>query len=236
MHLISPRLAIVDGTHLCLLPSSDDISIGGGGSGGREKDDNLQTSVHSNIRNDNLQLVAENVDRKECMFMTAPALHLSSVYKVYDNDGEFISCSTKDRSAEKSNAADEPSTSSSADHKEERQQLMQMPIETIRLRTSDIKSSNNNSNTENYRYIHATSCCCRGKDESASSRLPIKVTVCDDEILDEGIIRLSSDNSHIEVCLPSPMNSDHHLGSGEDEECKLYGGEHYNIMMDDNND
>ena len=170
MHLISPRLAIVDGTHLCLLPSSDDISIGGG-SGGREKDDNLQTSVHSNIRNDNLQLVAENVDRKECMFLTVPALSLSSVYKVYDNDGEFISCSTKDRSAEKSYDADEPSTSS-ADHKEERQQLMQMPIETIRLRASDITSSNNNNTTENYRFIHSTSCCCRDKEESAASRLP----------------------------------------------------------------
>jgi len=201
MSCISPRISIVDGTHLCLLPSSGNVlndSVLGGSS---EKNQHQQTHVAI----DDMHHINEES-------INIPAVPLSSICNVY-NGGEYISfCSSGDDTAAgdiKINR-EKISTSSSSSNKNN---LHELPIETIQIPTSDI------SNAE-YRFIHSTSLI------NSTNNVPLRIVVSDD--LDEA--NVSVNNKHVKVSLPSFTSSDE-LISPYGDECKvIYGGEHYNII------
>jgi len=205
MSYISPRISIVDGTHLCLLPSSGNVlndSVLGGSS---EKNQHQQTHVAI----DDMHHINEES-------INIPAVPLSSICNVY-NGGEYISCVLgDDTTAEDIHIGSKPQVSKSTSSAD-KNNLHKLPIETIQIQTSNISNAK-------YRFIHSTSII----NNDSTNNLPLRIVASDD--LDEGII--SVNNKHVKVCLPSFTSSDEHLVSprfGDDEERKVYGGEYYNI-------
>ena len=223
---ISPRLSIVDGTHLCLLPS---LSCYDAESGSGHDGRGVSETKHTDGNNDKLQKMDEDEDDVDRIIITVPALPLSSICNIYD--GEYMSCLVEDgcehmtcvnnqkttrTSAEKESTSDAPSAA--------------LQVESISLRASDI------INTD-YSFIHSTSLV-----NGSNTTLPLRVT-CDE--VDEGImILIKGDNyvTHVEVCLPSFTSFDNngissYVGRHKgDDEGKTYGGEHYNINLIEDSD
>ena len=204
MNYLPPRISIVDGTYLCLLPSSDNMLNGSVGGGSSEKNQHQQT----HIANDDV-----NHTNEDSIINIPAVLPLSSICNIYS--GEYISCCLGDDTTAGDIQIDREKMTSSSDTNI----LHELPIETIQIRTSDV------SNAE-YRFIHSTS--LNNNNGSTANSLPLRIVVSD--ILDEGIVTVN--NKHVKVCLPSFTSSDEHLVSprfGDDEERKVYGGEYYNI-------
>jgi len=143
-----------------------------------------------------------------------PAVPLSSICDIYN--GEYISCSVVDDTAGEDNIDREKISTSSADNNNN---LHELP-KTTQIHTSDISNAQ-------YRFIHSTSIITN--NGSTTSNIPLRVEVCDD--LHEGEVSVSN-NKNVKVTLPSFTASDEHMSS-QYEECKVYGGEHYNIAKDD---
>jgi len=212
MSYISPRISIVDGTHLCLLPSCNNVlnsSVGGGSS---EKNQHQQT--HVAIAND-----VHHTNKGQTI--NIPAVPLSSICNIY-NGGEYVSCCLGDYTAAGDIHIGSKRPQLSKSTSANKNNLHELPIETIQIQISDVSNAQ-------YRFIHSTS--LNNDNDSTANNLPLRVVVSDD--LDEGII--SVNNKLVKVCLPSFTTSDDHIlptQYGEDD-CKVYGGKYYNITNDD---
>ena len=208
MSYISPRISIVDGTHLlCLLPSSNNVLNSSDSGSSSEEKQHQQTHV----TNDDVH----HTNNEEGQTINIPAVPLSSICNIYS--GEYISCVSGDDIATGDiNINSKPQVSNSSDNNN----LHELPIETMQIHTSDISNAQ-------YRFIHSTSLI---NDVSTPNNVPLRVVVCDD--LDEGIV--SVNNNHVKVTLSSFTTSDEMSAQhGDEDDCKIYGGEHYNIVNDD---
>ena len=207
MNYISPRISIVDGTHLCLLPSSNDVLNGSGGGGSSEKNQHQQIHVANDMHRTN------NKDQT----INIPAVPLSSICNIYN--GEYISCSSGDDTATGDINIDRGQLSKSSCDKNN---LHELPIEAIQIQTSDITNAQ-------YRFIHSTSLI--NNNGSTANNLPLRIVVSDD--LEES--EVSTNNKHVKVTLPSFTSFGEHISAQykDEDECKIYGGEHYNITNDD---
>jgi len=149
-----------------------------------------------------------------------PAVPLSSICNVY-NGGEYISfCSSGDYTARDIQINSKPQVSKSTSSAD-KNNLHKLPIETIQIQTSNISNAK-------YRFIHSTSII----NNDSTNNLPLRIVASDD--LDEGIV--SVNNNQVKVCLPSFTSSDEHIVSTQymdEDDCKVYGGGHYNIANDD---
>ena len=103
---ISPRLSIVDGTHLCLLPplSCYDAESGSGHDGRGSNE-----TKHTDGNNDKLQNMDEDEDDVD-RIITVPALPLSLFRNIYD--GEYMSCLVEDGDAHMTCANNQKATTS----------------------------------------------------------------------------------------------------------------------------
>ena len=211
MNYISPRISIVDGTHLCLLPSSNNVSNGNVGDGSSEKIHHKQTRV----ANDDVHHINEG------QTINIPAVPLSSTCDIYN--GEYISCSSGgDTTGDIRIDSEDIATSSSSD---KNNLLNELPIETIQIQTSDISNAQ-------YRFIHSTSLI---NNNGSTNYLPLRIAVSDD--LEEG--EVSVNHKQVKVTLPSFTTSDEHEVTTQyrnEDVCKVYGGEYYDITNDDRND
>ncbi|KAL7529131.1 hypothetical protein ACHAXR_005615 [Thalassiosira sp. AJA248-18] len=199
---VAVSIAVVDGTYICLLPSSD------------SEENHPRASAVSSRRgsgsgNDKSHPTDEVDDDGE-VYITVPALPLSFLADFFDKV-----CTTFPGLDE-----DDDAISSGNDHTDNNEgtidgisELMSF-METIRLRPSDISN-------DDYRFIRSVSLI------NGSSPLPLRVFLCDG--MEEAAMTLSDDNHTVEVCLPSFM-SDVASHGYEEDGCVLYGSEFYNIF------
>mmetsp|Transcript_39804 Transcript_39804/g.83179 ORF Transcript_39804/g.83179 Transcript_39804/m.83179 type:complete len:806 (-) Transcript_39804:89-2506(-) len=192
---VAASLAIVDGTHLCLLPSLD--ATGNKNDDSKKRKNRSSSSLRNGGSSSSSSGDNSNTQPDDSIYTTVPALPLSSVRIICGDEYQREGAATLTGNNDTENSI-----------------LELPPIETIRLRTSDL------SNAE-YRLIRSVSLV------NGSSVLPTRIVLSDDAV--EGTVALSDDMQHVEVCLPS-FACDFASNGNDDDECSLYGKEHYNIL------